>query len=97
MIQKKKPEAKVQVFQGNIPELEDLPKLAQLRLMIHHRLRECHKRKLTWKAVALRSGVSYATVNRAAYNVNHRTTAGTLFRLAPVLGIDLTATYNERW
>jgi len=85
------------VFQGNIPELEDLPKLAQLRIMIHHRLRLCHTKGWTWGKVALMTNLHVSTVARAAYNVNARTTTGTIFKLAPVLGIELEPVYREDW
>jgi len=85
------------VFEGNIPELEDLPKLAALRIMIHHRLRLCHTKGWTWGKVALMANVHISTVSRAAHNVNARTTTGTIFRLAPVLGIELEARYKEDW
>ena len=89
--------AKVVPFAGNIPELADLPELQRLRVMIHHRLRQCVTRGISWKAVALRANVHHSTVARAAYHVNTRTTTGTIFRLAPVLGIELNATYKENW
>ena len=82
---------------GNIPELHELREIDALRIIIHSRLREWVAAGRTFKTLAERTGLAPATVARAAYYVTSRTHTGTIFRLAPHLGIRLDATLDKNW
>jgi DNA-binding phage protein len=82
---------------GNVPNLGELPTITQVRLLIHHRLRQYIAAGRTLKSLAERTGLHPTTVSRAAHYVTTRTTLGTIHALAPHLGIKLDAKAERSW